>query len=659
METEENKTNPMDYSFDLRSPMDHMDIVDELVPAENNLEFLPTEILLEIFARVDDIKLLHLSATSHRFEAIAQMVLKRRYADEYFLIDGESEHFIPELYWTQFKCFGNVIKAIELKNVNDVDGNHWLPQILRRHTQNIERIHINSCHFKDSTEFLSQHLNINHLTCSRFVDDCEYVELPKYRHLTSLELNDSPGITVQSLEQIFRDNPQLESLKVFYPQFRFTVSMIVYLVCKHLRHLKELKVQQSPSPMNWLINIPDSFIDESITCLEHLESLSIFADYEFRDCLKWFLPKCKNIKRLKLNYWSCEMSRIVETFQSFDKLEVLSLYRPREMVAEIELIVQSLPCLRKFILSFETFSKSDYIDTLSLLHKYKNLDQIIIQNTDYDSTHYVDVLSYHKLVRASLNPNVRVEFTTLNDEVIGIITKKELIWRNKVMHWIGYDPKYSKSNISLLDLPNPQRSNTESVKPFEMVLDYLDLSSLCSLARVSKKSNKLIESYIQKRSNRQEKFVITNEFPINYEELRTFGPYINNLEVINLHIAMDFHERQHDLTELHSTIEKYFTNLRKLCFYSKADLYPLNFIFPQIRHMVFCAHSGYCDLSTWSSICADLETLELNSKITNCDESHSFRNLKKFIFWSSDQSEMGLVKELFRNMQTKVTVKCY
>src|ERR1044071_8929123 len=71
----------------------------------NNLEHFPIEILMRIFADVDDIGLLHLSITSCRFEKIAKIVFTERYANEYFTIDDESDER-KEIYEEQFSRFG-------------------------------------------------------------------------------------------------------------------------------------------------------------------------------------------------------------------------------------------------------------------------------------------------------------------------------------------------------------------------------------------------------------------------------------------------------------------------------------------------------------------------------------------------------------------------
>lgn len=53
--------------------------------ATTSLESFPVEILEKIFIRIDDMGLLNLAKTSVRFEAIAQTVFAKRYANQYFI----------------------------------------------------------------------------------------------------------------------------------------------------------------------------------------------------------------------------------------------------------------------------------------------------------------------------------------------------------------------------------------------------------------------------------------------------------------------------------------------------------------------------------------------------------------------------------------------
>lgn len=71
-----------------------------MFPAIYKLDLFLTEILMPIFADVDDIGLLHITSINQRIEAIAQVVFNQRYADKYSVIKGESESDREELLGT-------------------------------------------------------------------------------------------------------------------------------------------------------------------------------------------------------------------------------------------------------------------------------------------------------------------------------------------------------------------------------------------------------------------------------------------------------------------------------------------------------------------------------------------------------------------------------
>lgn len=78
-----------------------------------NLEYLPSEILLDLFTRMECIELMNLAETSYRFAGIAQRVFIK--GDKYFV--GVSHCGDPELYRTQLNRSGDCIKAIRFTNI--------------------------------------------------------------------------------------------------------------------------------------------------------------------------------------------------------------------------------------------------------------------------------------------------------------------------------------------------------------------------------------------------------------------------------------------------------------------------------------------------------------------------------------------------------------
>lgn len=314
---------------------------------------------------------------------------------------------------------------------------------------------------------------------------------------------------------------------------------------------------------------------------------------------------------------------------------------------EVYLVYVRWPLRFSFTLTF------NYI--LWLLRTYPGLEMIVIVRWGgYHAPECLNTHFHNEFVKLVNHTNAKLKFIE-RGQVFGIVTRNEIIRRGKLMHWIGYEPNYSKSNLNLLDLADLQKpSNPEKEDPFGVILSYLDLGSLYALSRANKRSEQLVESYVQRRFSQQGTFVITNEFKIDYNGLRVFGPYVNNFAII-LH---------RNIAEFRSIVEKYCVNLRKLCFHSRTSITLYEFIFPQVRHMVyntwFPASFDLRVLYEMSQICPDLETLELGkvdrSTGGNNGKTHLFRDLKKFKFKPSKENRVKLVKDLFKNMSKEVIV---
>lgn len=103
-------------------------------------------------------------------------------------------------------------------------------------------------------------------------------------------------------------------------------------------------------------------------------------------------------------------------------------------------------------------------------------------------------------------------------EIIGTITKNEVIWRNKRLHWVGYDPSRNSSKIHLMDLTNRSatKSNAEqrrnATDAFDLILSYLDLHSLQSFPKTNQKCSQLVDEYVKQHSQNGGSFTITNDF---------------------------------------------------------------------------------------------------------------------------------------------------
>lgn len=99
-----------------------------------------------------------------------------------------------------------------------------------------------------------------------------------------------------------------------------------------------------------------------------------------------------------------------------------------------------------------------------------------------------------------------------------------------------------------------------------------------------------------------------------------------------------------------------------LRFHAHTYFDPHDFIFPQVRHMVYYCHCHIeiYELYEISCICPDLEILELKTAadIGAGDEEspHLFRKLEKFMFRPVDATQLDYVGSLFKNMSTEVII---
>lgn len=650
---------------------------DETFTSPSNLEHFPIEILMRIFADVDDIGLLNLSITSCRFEKIAKVIFTERYEDEYFTIDDESDQQ-KEIYEEQFSRFGSGIKAIKVLGIRGIDKTHWMTEMIQKHTNRLEKLWFRDCSFKNAFDMLANHVDITHLTIiggSR--ENYAKVSLPEYRNLRKLDLQKFEHFEEQSLTWILLHNPQLESLILRFAGTLFTVPEIMEYVFKYLKHLKEFRIfdefdMDNDGPSNECI---EKFTD----VISGLESLGFNADKDALDIFRSISSKCgENIKELELFFPSYYLSEeMLEITNLFPNVETLSLEDvDLESDDGVLSFIGNLSHLRHLTITDMYIQQLDYI--LTLLRKCENLEKLVLDLTsemfeDEDVgvggfIHQINSSFHSKFLDATHKANVDIEFRRYGrGRTIGRVTEKEIIWRNKRVHWVGFDPIYSKSKLNLLDLANQNHdSKAELTKsqernPFDLILGYLDLTSLYALYNCNKRSKKLIEQYAQRHSQQQGQFNINDEFHINYSGLKFFAQYVNNLE-INL--------TNRNYMKFRSIIRTHYKKLKKLCFRLRYDdiCYQLNgYILPNLEHFTFYGYgflekSIYtCDVTNFSELCPDLKTLELQTVVKlhasgENNPKHSFKNLRTFKFKPFNETQVKFVQDLFAESGTEIVI---
>lgn len=607
---------------------------------------LPTEVFFKIFTATGDLELVYLASMNLRYESIAKEVFQRRFEKKYFVIEGETERHRNE-YSVQLAKFGDNVRGIEARYIRCIDENHWLAQLMCKFTPNLEKFCFHKCSFrKDTVGFLSRHLNLRHLTI-RGGSAENVIHLPEYTHLKAIEISDFRDIDDESLLRTLQNNPQLESviIRPSNPKYGFFTSAkdIVELVSSNLRCLKELNIlgrYDYDDP-----EIAASSMDQFVRSLESLQSfgMSILRQSEVQ-LFSHLSAHCRLITSLEIKCFT-SFRNMIQKICAFDRLETLSLSNVDNQ-QDIELIASKLLRLRFLTLSGLCNRTNDEI--LSIVRKCSLLEHLIIESKYYDLDTYPNDgdekeqvfyyklnVSFHKeFVRIIRNRSTKISFIQYG-EVIGLVTKDEIVWRNKVLHWTGYSGDKSQLKmVNLLDFANvPRKYNANHEQLLHLIFDYLDLNCLYAFFRVNEECKQLVHNYINRCSERssKQKLLITDEFGIYSDMLHTFGMKVINLELV---FYMDCHLLRDD-------IEKYCKNLTTLSVRVYPFLYRAHFFtLPQVRRFVYNTIDDQpchncCVLDEVLRKCPDIEMLEFKAPIELCVHSEDkilFRNLKKIKF---------------------------
>lgn len=607
---------------------------------------------MQIFTGVDDKALLNLSEESHRFEGIAKTVFKKRYTHAYFVIDDESESK-QEMYWSLFSRFGEYadIKAIEATGIRDIENNHWLPQLLQSHTKHLEKLTFDTCTFKNVNGILSQHLNLTHLVFKN--DFHKEIQLPTYQNLIKLDL--SCSISFDSLKQLIVNNRQLESLLLHDCCEIASFPEIIEFIADNLSHLRELALKNLHS-FGW-DSMSYETVEKVVDCLKHLELLALGVDPEIIGLLNRLSFACSNIKHLEIDQIGENLSdEMLESLCNFKTVESLAISQPWYDDAIVSKLIQYLPKLRHFSIIMGTPNTHSYV--LLILQKCSALEKISIDvrvnHPDISTQIFVNA-TFFKCFRETIqeNRNVRIEFKEM-DKIIGHVTTMEIVWRNKMLHWIGWDPSENSSNLNLLDLANHtgRASNAGERCPFDLILDYLDLGSIQSMSQTCRQSEKLVNDYVKRHAENNRSFIITDEFCCDEIALDVFAYYVENLK---LHF---FQRINYVYLQL---LEKHFEKLKKLWYFSSYFRgSPRDVYMPQIRHFIFVGSGAYdyCDLSVICELCPQLEQLEFRTKTRIYNSSNGLlpfnNNLKKLIFKRTNKDQDKAIADIFEGSATEV-----
>lgn len=437
-------------------------------PKIDNLEYFPLKVLFQIFTNVSDIDLLHLSETSYRFENITKMVIKQRYAHNYFVLQDYGRDVTKfkkrlEKYTDFFQRFGNEIESIETESVFIFEESHWISSLLNT-AKNLQKLKlkVNGKYLDENLlKLLKQHANITHLTLNVNKDlgsSIGELVFPAFHNLKELQLINHAIILFESFEEVIRNNSTLESLyigdsNIFHRRSQITKSYpfdkLIAFVGAHLNQLKEFayvpaineySLMWPALPSNNMRRISDQILDSFVDSLYHLDSLALsiviiefFTDYY--DLLQRLASRCKNIKRLRLNEISghdIKLFKIVQTFAHNVESLILSFF---EFGTEFLSVFDHFLVLKHLEISIAHHSTWSFV--LELLERCPSLEKITlrVRRLDSDFEDFKSIEFYNAFIKIG-KPNAKIEVIDRGNHVVASVKKDEVIWGEFISPWV-------------------------------------------------------------------------------------------------------------------------------------------------------------------------------------------------------------------------------
>lgn len=342
---------------------------DEKILPLSKLICMPIEILLKIFAALNDADLLNVAGTCTRFEPIAQLVFDERYASKYFVFEGK---YKKSMYEKLIEQFHSGIKAIKVQKIEEISNRHWAMHFSRKCP--IERLKFVDCNFSNVKGALKSHKNLTHLS---FKGGCGYsfVKLAYLHNLIEFKVHHFDGIYYADYIQVIRNNRQLKVIEIIDDSVNEPYEIIE---CIHQcqQNLDRLCVINEAKPLK----LPST---EAVNAFESVakcvQSLGISTDNQNSiECLRPLSINCKNITGLELFHVDHTLSsEIAEVIGLFEHVESLSLVF-KSYEEGILSIVEKLPNLNHLSLKYRcrTPTSNDYV--LTMLQKCENVRKIVV-----------------------------------------------------------------------------------------------------------------------------------------------------------------------------------------------------------------------------------------------------------------------------------------
>lgn len=659
-----------------------------VVAKDDNLEYLPIHILMEIFNQTDDIGLMHLAEISNRFANITKTAV----------INGEELGGDPDAYLAKWNCSGSEKQVMYIKHIDDI-RDRWAMEILQsQHINHIKKLTFDSCTFsmynnfeeslvKIFTEPLAS--NLTHFVIRHHCCDCykqvegKYVpmiDLSDCRNLKKLEIHGANGQSFwwKPLRQVIQNNPAMQSLLLYDLKIMYaSLWKIIPKIAAHLNQINELALMMDST---W--SQDSEQIDYQVfKSFVHLKSLSLSVNPNTMPLLHYFGTQCKQLKHLGLRIHDASAYSLDEwknvligVAHSFQQIESFRNYSYESIKNDIEPLVELLPNLRH--LSIEPSYQNDIecSDALPLLQKCPSLQKITIvfkyacdgyPETLISATFFNEFINT-VTITGKINACIEIEE---RDRIIGSVTTNGIIWRNKLMYWVDCDKNYSFRNTQLLDLAEhlekheDAKNATDRINLLDRIFDYLDVGSLYSFAETNEECKQLVKSHVKRRGT----CIISDEFQ-PFESL-DFWNIFNELEFIqyatNLHVETIRSESKNEIIDAIHSLE----HLEKLSIYDEHPEEDWPSVKLNISHVVYDA-SHFMDFKELFHIVKhfpDAKTIEFKKaglfkntndpalyELLDGDEWPNRWDSKKFIFNYRGQTQMANLLDIFQNLNLQL-----
>lgn len=500
----------------------NMQNIKDFAPKVDNLEYLPTEILSDIFANVDDYDLVQLAQTSYRFERIAQKAVEQRVI---VMTNLNSNVESREKCASIVRRFGDHMRAVELRSYGQrIQHNDWLIVLLKQKAKQIQWFHFNGCAIMGSVDGYLENMNLTHLTFQFCTLNTPMTQsaLRNLRHLecigTSKPFNEAECL------QLIRNNPQLEHLIIDQFDRNIDPGNIFTCASENLKHLKNLHIISTLSPLRIPLQLS--------MATQNLRSLGLSINNNSAKLMNFLRSRCEHIETMRLVHLDNHIEdKIIDAIQAFTKIKQLWLQAHKLTEDSCMKLVNGLrlPNLTFLKIQLHDFWPNSLDYVLSFIRENQKLQHIVVQSFNNENIHSD---FYQKFLEITQNrpSDVTIQFIDGNNGSEITVNRNAVVQRGILLYWPAVFQ--NRTNTHIFDLIDAERlAENQAKTPFEHILDYLDMNELYALHQISSKCRRLIQKNVQARFHEVGLELLAKEGEIQNDAIRAFGRYIVNIKI--------------------------------------------------------------------------------------------------------------------------------